>query len=109
MLFCGRCDMDEQFGLGIDLMIRGLDCENDDSGCCCPGRPADAQHLWGKGRTQPLLIPPGSGWLPAFLLLAGMPAGPRIKLGEPGSLVGVSAVSMLTVQGARDGHSGCPR
>ena len=27
-LFCGRCDMDEQFSLGIDLMIRGLDCEN---------------------------------------------------------------------------------
>ena len=28
ILFCGRCDMDEQFSLGIDLMIRGLDCEN---------------------------------------------------------------------------------
>jgi len=28
MLFCGRCDMDDQFSLGIDLMIRGLDCEN---------------------------------------------------------------------------------
>ncbi len=27
MLFCGRCNMDEQFSLGIDLMIRGLDCE----------------------------------------------------------------------------------
>jgi AcrR family transcriptional regulator len=25
MLFCGRCDMDEQFSLGIELMIRGLD------------------------------------------------------------------------------------
>jgi hypothetical protein len=25
MLFCGRCDLDEQFSLGIDLMIRGLD------------------------------------------------------------------------------------
>ncbi len=33
MLFCGRCDMDEQFTLGIDLMIRGLDCANDDPGC----------------------------------------------------------------------------
>lgn len=33
MLFCGRCDMDEQFSLGIDLMIRGLDCENGDPGC----------------------------------------------------------------------------
>jgi AcrR family transcriptional regulator len=33
MLFCGRCDMDEQFTLGIDLMIRGIDCENDDPGC----------------------------------------------------------------------------
>jgi AcrR family transcriptional regulator len=30
MLFCGRCNMDEQFSLGIDLMIRGLDCEDDD-------------------------------------------------------------------------------
>jgi hypothetical protein len=27
MLFCGRCDMDEQFNLGIELMIRGLDGE----------------------------------------------------------------------------------
>jgi AcrR family transcriptional regulator len=26
MLFCGQCDMDEQFELGVDLMIRGLDC-----------------------------------------------------------------------------------
>jgi hypothetical protein len=25
MLFCGRCNMDEQFNLGIELMIRGLD------------------------------------------------------------------------------------
>jgi hypothetical protein len=30
MLFCGHCDMDEQFSLGIDLMIRGLDSEDDD-------------------------------------------------------------------------------
>ena len=28
MLFCGRCDMDEQFSLGIELMIRGLDGQN---------------------------------------------------------------------------------
>ncbi|MGH3304461.1 MAG: hypothetical protein ACRDOK_22820 [Streptosporangiaceae bacterium] len=33
MLFCGRCDMDEQFSLGVDLMIRGLDCENGEPGC----------------------------------------------------------------------------
>ncbi|MGH3124971.1 MAG: TetR/AcrR family transcriptional regulator C-terminal domain-containing protein [Streptosporangiaceae bacterium] len=33
LLFCGRCDMDGQFTLGVDLMIRGLDCENGDSGC----------------------------------------------------------------------------
>jgi AcrR family transcriptional regulator len=26
MQFCGRYDMDEQFDLGIELMIRGLDC-----------------------------------------------------------------------------------
>lgn len=26
MLFCGRCDMDDQFNLGVELMIRGLDC-----------------------------------------------------------------------------------
>ena len=32
MLFCGRCDMDEQFTLGIDLMIRGLDRDNGDPG-----------------------------------------------------------------------------
>lgn len=25
MLFCGRCNMEEQFSLGIELMIRGLD------------------------------------------------------------------------------------
>ena len=25
VLFCGRCNMDEQFSLGIDLMIRGID------------------------------------------------------------------------------------
>ena len=31
MLFCGRCDMDEQFTLGIDL-IRGLDSETDGPG-----------------------------------------------------------------------------
>ncbi len=29
----GRCDMDEQSSLGIELMIRGLDCGNDDPGC----------------------------------------------------------------------------
>ena len=28
LLFCGRCNMDDQFSLGIELMIRGLDCEN---------------------------------------------------------------------------------
>jgi hypothetical protein len=33
MLFCGRCDMDDQFSLGIDLMIRGLDCKNGEPGC----------------------------------------------------------------------------
>ncbi|MGH7734667.1 MAG: TetR/AcrR family transcriptional regulator C-terminal domain-containing protein [Gemmatimonadales bacterium] len=33
LLFCVRCDMDEQFSLGIDLMIRRLDCENGDPGC----------------------------------------------------------------------------
>jgi AcrR family transcriptional regulator len=30
MLFCGRCNMHEQFTLGIDLMIRGLDRDDDD-------------------------------------------------------------------------------
>jgi AcrR family transcriptional regulator len=34
MQFCGRCDMDDQFNLGIDLMIRGLDC---------PGEPGRSQ------------------------------------------------------------------
>jgi AcrR family transcriptional regulator len=33
MLFCGRCNMDEQFSLGIDLMIRGLDREDGGPGC----------------------------------------------------------------------------
>jgi AcrR family transcriptional regulator len=33
MLFCGRCNMDDQFSLGIDLMIRGLDCEKGEPGC----------------------------------------------------------------------------
>jgi hypothetical protein len=33
MLFCGRCDMDGQFNLGIELMIRGLDCKNGEPGC----------------------------------------------------------------------------
>ena len=32
MLFCGRCNMDEQFSLGIELMIRGLDCQNGEPG-----------------------------------------------------------------------------
>jgi len=32
MLFCGRCNMEDQFSLGIDLMIRGLDAENGDPG-----------------------------------------------------------------------------
>jgi AcrR family transcriptional regulator len=32
MLFCGRCDMDDQFNLGIELMIRGLDCNNGEPG-----------------------------------------------------------------------------
>ena len=26
MVFCGQCDMAEQFELGVELMIRGLDC-----------------------------------------------------------------------------------
>jgi hypothetical protein len=25
MLFCGQCDMGEQFSLGVELMIRGLE------------------------------------------------------------------------------------
>jgi hypothetical protein len=33
MLFCGRCDMDDQFNLGIELMIRGLGCNNAEPGC----------------------------------------------------------------------------
>jgi AcrR family transcriptional regulator len=33
VLFCGRCDMDDQFALGIELMIRGLDCTNGQPGC----------------------------------------------------------------------------
>lgn len=33
MLFCGRCDMDEQFNLGIELMIRGLDGKDGEPGC----------------------------------------------------------------------------
>jgi hypothetical protein len=41
--------MDEQFGLGIDLMIRGLDCENDDSGCCCPRMTCRRATPVGKG------------------------------------------------------------
>jgi hypothetical protein len=32
--FCGHCDMDDQFDLGVDLMIRGLEIE-------CPGQPGD--------------------------------------------------------------------
>jgi AcrR family transcriptional regulator len=32
MLFCGRCDMDDQFDLGIDLMIRGLDGQGSEAG-----------------------------------------------------------------------------
>jgi AcrR family transcriptional regulator len=31
MLFCGRCNMDEQFTLGIDLMIAGIDREKGES------------------------------------------------------------------------------
>lgn len=33
MLFCGHCDMDDQFNLGVELMIRGLDCKNGEPGC----------------------------------------------------------------------------
>jgi AcrR family transcriptional regulator len=32
MDFCGGCDMDDQFSLGVDLMIRGLEAE-------CPHQP----------------------------------------------------------------------
>jgi AcrR family transcriptional regulator len=28
MMFCGQCDMDQQFNLGVELMIRGIECEN---------------------------------------------------------------------------------
>ena len=42
-----------------------------------------------EGRTRRLLPPLLSGWFTVvFLLLAGVPAGPRIEPGEPGSLVG---------------------
>jgi MOSC domain-containing protein YiiM len=30
---CGRCDMDDQFNLGFELMIRGLDCRDGEPGC----------------------------------------------------------------------------
>ena len=33
MLFCGRCNMDDQFALGIELMIGGLDCKDGESAC----------------------------------------------------------------------------
>ncbi|MGH3194243.1 MAG: hypothetical protein ACRDPY_49260 [Streptosporangiaceae bacterium] len=33
MLFCGQCDMDEQFNLGIELMIGGLDGTDGGPGC----------------------------------------------------------------------------
>jgi AcrR family transcriptional regulator len=32
MLFCGQCDMAEQFSLGVELMIRGLDREDGEPG-----------------------------------------------------------------------------
>jgi len=32
MLFCGRCDLDEQFSLGVELMIRGLDGQDGEPG-----------------------------------------------------------------------------
>lgn len=32
MLFCGHCDMAEQFELGVELMIRGLDREDGEPG-----------------------------------------------------------------------------
>jgi hypothetical protein len=32
MLFCGQCDMAEQFDLGVELMIRGLDSADDTPG-----------------------------------------------------------------------------
>jgi hypothetical protein len=33
MLFCGRCNMDDHVALGIELMIRGLDCKDGEPGC----------------------------------------------------------------------------
>ena len=33
MLFCGRCDTDVQFNLGVELMIRGLDGQDGEPGC----------------------------------------------------------------------------
>ena len=33
MLFCGRCDMDDQFSLGIELLIGGLDGTDGEPGC----------------------------------------------------------------------------
>lgn len=35
MQFCGQCDMDDEFSLGVDLMIRGLEAE-------CPNPPPAA-------------------------------------------------------------------
>jgi AcrR family transcriptional regulator len=32
MLFCGQCDMAEQFSLGVELMIRGLSCGDGEAG-----------------------------------------------------------------------------
>jgi AcrR family transcriptional regulator len=32
MMFCGQCDMDDQFNLGVELMIRGLDSQNGEPG-----------------------------------------------------------------------------
>jgi hypothetical protein len=32
MLFCGGCNMDDQFNLGVDLMIRGLDRDDGQPG-----------------------------------------------------------------------------
>jgi hypothetical protein len=37
MLFCGRCDMDEQFGLGIDLMIRASTARTTTPAAAAPG------------------------------------------------------------------------
>ncbi len=33
MQFCGRCDSGDQFDLGVELMIRGLDCTNGEPDC----------------------------------------------------------------------------